>query len=325
MRRLFTFRRTALRLAALSGLALLPFSSPAPAQDNTQLRPLTDRLDRLERDMNLLQRQVYRGSGANGAPSAVSPADSQTALNDQMRMDQLEDELRQLTGRVEEVTYGVDQLKQRLDKLSSDVDLRLTALEHGGTAAPAAPPPPGPPGLGGAPQLHPPGAGANPGEPPSRSGTLGTLSSGDTGTAAPQQTAAAGPGVLPSGTAQEQYNYAFGLLRQAKYPEAEQALRGFVQHFPNDPLSGNAQYWLGETYYVRKDYQNAATAFAQGYEKYPKGAKAADDLLKLGMSLAALGQKDNACRAYARLDKDFPTAPPNLKERSVSEKQRLGC
>ena len=102
-------------------------------------------------------------------------------------------------------------------------------------------------------------------------------------------------------------------------------MRAFVERNPKDPLAGNAQYWLGETYYVRKDYANAASAFAQGYEKYPKSPKAADDLLKLGMSLAALNQKADACKAYGRLQHDFPAAPQGIKERLGSEKQRAGC
>ncbi len=147
---------------------------------------------------------------------------------------------------------------------------------------------------------------------------------GDQAAAAPPARAAAAAAPA-SGTPQEQYNYAFGLLRQANYPAAEQSLRAFVQRYPNDPLAGNAQYWLGETYYVRQDYNNAATVFAEGYQKYPKGGKAADNLLKLGMSLGQLGQKADACRAFARLDRDFPGALSNVKERAADEKKRLAC
>ncbi len=126
-------------------------------------------------------------------------------------------------------------------------------------------------------------------------------------------------------TPQEQYNYAFNLLRQSRYDEAAQALKAFVQRNPKDPLAGNAQYWLGESYYVRKDYTNAAATFAEGYEKYPKNVKAPDNLLKLGMALSNLGQKDNACRAFGRLDRDYPQAPGEIKDRAGAEKKRLGC
>jgi tol-pal system protein YbgF len=146
-------------------------------------------------------------------------------------------------------------------------------------------------------------------------------------TLTPPQTAAmpTGPYELPGNTPDEQYQYAFGLLRQANYPEAERALRTFIERNPTSPLAGNAQYWLGETFYVRGDYKNAAVAFAEGYQKYPDSGKAPDNLLKLGMSLVEIGSKSDACTALGQLDKQFPGAPANIKERAVSERQRLGC
>ncbi len=339
--------RRVILLAALSGIGAAHYPSVAqafsqvaqsqyPGAQDPDMRPLLDRLDRLERDMNMVQRQVYRSAGAGNSPAAGPPPDGQSALATEVRIGQLEDQMRTLTGQIEETNYNLGQIKQRLDKLSGDIDQRLTALEHGGGGGPAAddggsPPPAPPPDAGGAglrPPQRPPGSSANPALPPSRSGILGTIPANPPPVTAPpdQQTAAASAaGTLPNGTAQQQYDYAFGLLRQANYAAAESALRSFVQHYPNDPLSGNAQYWLGETYYVRQDYAAAVKAFAEGYEKYPKSGKAADILLKLGLSFGSLNQKSNACLALARLDRDFPTAPPNIKERATSEKQRLGC
>ncbi len=257
-----------------------------------------------------------------GAQSGASSG--QSALNTEMRVTAIEDQMRDLTGRIEELTNNLHQLKDQLDRLSSDVDLRFSRLQA--PPAPpsgALPPPPSSPA-----QPRPPQGAGDMSQPPSRSGTLGTLGGSAPRAAAPpaaSQQSAAVPANLPEGSAQDQYNYAMGLLTQANYPAAEQAMRAFVQRWPNDPLAGNAQYWLGETFYVRKDYGNAATAFAQGYEKYPKGSKAADDLLKLGMSLANLDQKADACRAYARLQHDFPAPPQAIKDRLASEKQRAGC
>lgn len=254
----------------------------------------------------------------------VTPAGAQSggqsALNTEMRMGELEDRIRELTGRIEELTNNLTQTKQQLDRLSSDVDVRFGQLQSASNPpAPANTPPPPPPAK------PPAGAGADVSQPASRSGSLGTLTSNSPNAPAQQQQTASLEGTLPSGSAQDQYNYAMGLLTQANYPAAEQAMRSFVERNPKDPLAGNAQYWLGETFYVRKDYASAATAFAQGYEKYPKSAKAADDLLKLGMSLANLNQKPDACRAYARLQRDFPTPQQAIKERLASEKQRAGC
>src|SRR5262249_27511907 len=120
--------------------------------------------------------------------------------------------------------------------------------------------------------------------------------------AAPEQEAGGGaPYKLPGATPDEQYQYAFDLLRQTKYDEAEKALHTFVDEYPENPLAGNASYWLGETYFVRQDYNNAALTFAQGFQKYPKSGKAPDTLLKLGISLAALGETADACKALREL------------------------
>ena len=137
--------------------------------------------------------------------------------------------------------------------------------------------------------------------------------------AAPSGAAAAG------GSPAAQYNHAFGLVKQADYGGAEAALREFVEQHPKDAMAGNAQYWLGETFYARGKYIEAASAFAEGYKRYPKNSKAADGLLKLGMSLARANQKQNACVALAQLDQAFPSASATIKTHADAEKKRLGC
>jgi tol-pal system protein YbgF len=133
------------------------------------------------------------------------------------------------------------------------------------------------------------------------------------------------PSILPGGTPFEQYNYALGLLHDGNNDAAEQALRAFIERYPADALSGNAQYRLGEALYARQDYSGAADAFAGGYQKYPSGGKAPDNLLMLGMALSQLGQKADACRAFAKLNRDFPGASSAIKERARDEKKRLRC
>jgi tol-pal system protein YbgF len=256
-------------------------------------------------------------AGAQSSP----PSSGQSPLDTELRFNAIESQMRDLTGRIEELNHQVSDLKAQLDRLSSDVDLRFNQIQHPGSGTAEA---------GGTmpPQPMPPHGAGDMSQAPTKSGNLGTLSApppASAKSAAPQQSASA-PAALPNeGSPQDQYNYAMGLLTQANYPAAEEAMRSFVARWPKDPLAGNAQYWLGETFYVRKDYGNAATAFAQGYEKYPHGAKAPDDLLKLGMSLANLNQKTDACRAYARLRRDFPSAPAALKERLAAETHHAGC
>ena len=98
-----------------------------------------------------------------------------------------------------------------------------------------------------------------------------------------------------------------------------------MQKNPTDVLAGNAQYWLGETYYVRGDYQRAAVAFAEGFQKYPNSGKAADNLLKLGMSLGEMGKKQDACTALSQLVSKYPGAPEDLLVRARREKEHYGC
>jgi tol-pal system protein YbgF len=320
--------------AALVAFAVL--SAPvAHAQDRTT----EDRLDRIERDLNMLQRQVYRGPPTSGAVPSGGPT---TAADVEIRMERLEAQMRDLTGHVEAVANGLEQLKQRVEQINTDLDVRFNEMA-GGTAAgpvpgrpgaagpsPAANPPtklaggPAPPPAGG---LMPPGTVV----PPPASGGLNpifnTLSPPGTAPAsAPPATESAGAdSSLPRGSANEQFNFAFGLVKQADYPGAEAALKAFLDAHPNDSLAGNAQYWLGQTYFARNKFPEAATAFAEGYRRFPKGAKASEDLLYLGMSLGKADQKKNACLALAQLDQAFPNAANAVKERASAEKKRIGC
>ena len=143
---------------------------------------------------------------------------------------------------------------------------------------------------------------------------------------AAQPAAAVAPGAaLPPGSAKDQYEYAYGLLRQRNFPEAEAAFREFVTLHKNDELSGNAYYWLGETHYVRRQFEPAAVAFLEGARSYPKGSKAADNLLKLGMSLAGLNRQKEACTTFAKLGQEFPDAPNNLKAVADNERRKISC
>jgi tol-pal system protein YbgF len=121
------------------------------------------------------------------------------------------------------------------------------------------------------------------------------------------------------------YETGYGLLLAQDYGAAEGAFEEFLQRFPNDPLAGNAQYWLGETFYVRGQFKPAAAAFLKGYQAYGRSSKAPDSLLKLAMSLDRLGQRDAACSSYGELSIKFPNAPGAVKGRADNERRRLGC
>ena len=339
--------RHSLLPSACFGMAL-GVAAALPTQTHGQDRSTYERLDRLERDLNMLQRQVYRG-GPAPMPGGGDPG---VAMNAELRMDRIEQQMRELTGRVEEFTNQVERLRQRVEQGGGDADGRVSQAPPGpggyAAAGPLSPPLrprgstvrdlPEPPGLAGGPlgppdsgeptPLSPPLALAPPRGAPTPSRGTGTLTPPGVPAAGPELAATAAPSTarpLPTGSASEQYNHAFGLLKQADYPAAESALKAFVEQHPNDAMAGNAQYWLGETYYTRGRFAEAASAFAEGYKRYPKSSKAPDELLKLGMALARANQKQNACIALTQLDHDFPAPGAAIKERANVEKKRLGC
>ena len=130
---------------------------------------------------------------------------------------------------------------------------------------------------------------------------------------------------LPDANAQAHYEKGYGALLQRDYAAAEASFRKVVADYPNDPLAGSAQYWVGETQYVRKQYQKAADSFLAGYRKYSSGDKAPDTLLKLGMSLAALGEKDAACSTFKQLKEKYPNASDSLRREAKGAAGKAGC
>jgi tol-pal system protein YbgF len=315
-------------IAVLSAAALTP---GAWAQtDNVQ--ELINRIDRLQRELITLQRAYYQGRPAAPAPAtgdagrppaaAGSGIDSRLAARLEVRLTQLETEIRTLTGIAEEMQHANRQLESRLSKLVTDVDFRLRTLEQGGTAPAIAPDeplsgatPPPPAAAARAARLNP-----APNAPPQ---TLGTIPAGSAATvsapAAPRQQSA-------PRTPKEQYDEATSLLlNDQNFTGAEQALKAFIKGYPEHELTGNAHYWLGETYYVRKDFKQAAFTFADGYQRFPKSNKAPDNLLKLGMALGQLGQTKEACTAFSRLLANFPDVERTLKGRIERQRQRYQC
>ncbi len=121
------------------------------------------------------------------------------------------------------------------------------------------------------------------------------------------------------------YDKGIELVRIGKYSEAQAKFEEFLKLAPKNELAGNAKYWLGETYYARRDYANAAVIFAQGFKDYPQNIKAPDNLLKLGISMQALHKKEEACTAFISVSKEFPSADKTVLEKAEKEIKKLKC
>jgi len=311
IQQIFNFPR-ALWLAPVCFALLLVAPAPAPAQ-NPDLQTQTQRIERLQRDLVELQKDYYRGqkNRAPGAPDkAGAPGNASGGgqlANAEIRMSNLETEMRRLTGQLEEVRHGIQTVLQRLDSLVKDVDFRLTEIERGQASAKTTPAP----------------AATNGAAVPAGEGETGN---GATGGATGQVAAATPPpSVLPKGTPMERYNYAYSLLLKVRLDEAEAAFQEFLEKHGDDKLAGNAQFWLGQTYFTQQRYSDAARTFLTGIDRYPKSNKAPDTWLKLGITLGKLDQKEEACSTFLEMRKLFSNLRAQVEKRLQREVRLAGC
>jgi len=279
-------------LAAVLG-ALLAAAAPGPGASAQGLNDIQNRLDRMEAELQTLQRTAGRGGAA--APPAGSAAASE------VRMAQIEDLIRVLTGRIEETEFGLRQVRDRLDRMSNDLEFRLSQLEQGGAGGGAA--------AASAPGSRPaaPQAAA-PAEPPRQ-----------------QAAAPAGPAPHSPGSVEQAYAAAYRLIEQRRLADAQAAFEAFLQAHGTHRLADNARYWLAETHYARGGFEEAAVAFAEAFQAAPDGEKASDNLLKLGLTFAQLRRRDDACGTFSALLQRFPNLPSNQRQRVQSERARLNC
>lgn len=295
----------------LCGFLGVAFIVPAHAQSND----INNRLKRIENDVETLNRAVYKGE--KPPASAAGPSEAETLM--QNRVNAIEENLRQLTGKIEEANYANDQLKQKVDALEA----RLNAMPPPGATTPPSPTP-----MASDPNAMP--APLNSSDsgviPPTMPDGSPAVIQPDSSAAAPaDQITGNETGTGAANDAAGLYEQGFGQIKAQDYASAEVTFARFMKEYPTHALAPNALYWLGETYYVRKDYDKAARTFAEAYQKYPNGPKGADNLLKLGLSLAAKGEKDNACIALAQLKKEYPKGPEPVLQRGAQEISTLGC
>ena len=304
------FYRWAVLFCFVVSLAFSPVRAQQSVQ-NSQLQGFVNRLERLQRDMLTLQQFVYRGQDrpeiTENQPVVENP---EPAVAVRSRFNQVAEDMRQLNGQVEELGFRLQQLTDGLARLRADMDLRFSqiSVQQGRSVS-----------MEKATPVEKPATAEKQVAPEALSGLSDAESPKlETLTRAQDVT-------LPDGAPEQQYRFAFDLLRQARYVEAESAFRQFIAAHPQNTLSGNAQYWLGETYYVRGDFQQAAVVFAEGFEKWPDNNKAPDNLLKLGLSLSNLGQQTDACGIFSALLERYAQANPIILQRARSQQKTLSC
>lgn len=328
-----------MRRILIPALALLLSLGAGAAHAQYDNRAVYDRIDRLERDLQVMQSQVSRGAGGSTvitspalgggrAPVASDatpmPAGLATRLDE--RVDQLEEMVRHLTGKIEESQFKTAQLAKQLERMQTDIDLRFKDLQAATPQTPAASMPAATGAAAGAAgdklTLTPP-RGADAAGPAPGPQTLGTMPEKDMKKLLqPNQTAAA-----PAKAADPQavYDAAYAAAQSGDYANAERGFQDFLTKNPSHQLAGNAQYWLGDIAYTKKDFGTAAGTFLDAYKKFPKHTKAPDMIYKAGSSFGLLGKKKEACTAFAILFADHPQMPDRVKRAAVAEKQKYDC
>lgn len=250
-------------------------------------------------------------------PPGMSTNDAQL----EVRLSAMEEALKNLRGRLEESEFQSRKNAEALDKLQRDVEFRFNQQNLPPPTVVAGTNPPTPTNTApGAP--HPVATSTDTPAPAQAPDTSGQTTAGDGVLRMPDSTA---PADGNFSTPREHYNYAFRLLNQTQYEAAAAAFTAFTQKYPKDPLVGNAYYWEGETYYIRRDYVKAADNFRQGFEALPEGPKAADNLLKLAMSLDALNRDKEACVVLTQVVTKFKKSSTSVTDKATQEQKRIGC
>ena len=260
------------------------------ADDEDEARSIdipTLTLDDIREDLKILQRRTYNENDDN---SKV-----------EVRIGRLDELVRSTAGRLDELDHKIGRLEEKIDLINRDMDVRMKLLEgkkieSSGAAV-----------VDNSPKFSAPVAKDAP-----TSIVGGAISGGDLQP-------------LKKPTAADIYQQGLQALKDADFDQAEESFNTILSKFPQDKLAGNAQYWLGETYYARKDFERAAVAFGKGYQGYENSPKKADSLLKLGMSMQELGQKENACAAFTGLPEEFPKAEKQLLAKAAERAEQLGC
>ena len=289
-------------------------------------------LEIIQKDLKTLEKAVYSDlSSINSNTTTEFDQNTEDVLTRHLlKLSELENQFNTLTNKFEEVNFKLDKLSNRLSKIQADNQLRFQQLEDGIST-----------GI-----VESKGLVSKPKEVNNKilpgslePQDLGSISYKDTSTEeANQQTQSidvtsavvaeiiqSEEKILPDQTPEKQYEFATSFLKVGDYNTAERAFLEFVKLNPEHNLAGNAQYWYAETFRIRELYTDAAEAYLEGYQKYPKSGKAPINLLKLGVSLVQIGEKDQGCLMISGVKEQYPKANQSVLQKAKYEEKKFGC
>ena len=294
-------------------------------------------LEIIKNDLKTLERAVYSGSieiktSANEQSNIELDSNSEDVLTRHLlKLSEVEDQFRQLTNKFEEINFKLDKLSNRLSKIQADNQIRFQDIESAISSGEITTQLSSKPKTDTKTEILP-GS--------SQPQDLGTISYKDTETSKTSQqiqsvdttatvvteTFQAEEKILPQDLSPEkQYEFATSFLKVGDYSTAERAFREFVLSNSEHELAGSAQYWYAETFRIRQLYTDAASAYLEGYQKYPKGTKAPINLLKLGVSMVQIGEKDQGCKMINGVELQYPKANQSVIQKAKYESKKFEC
>jgi len=282
-------------------------------------------LKQLREDIKTLEKAVYSQDVKTTAASSgdLSVGDSDILTKHLLKLSELEEQFKMLTNNFEEINFKLDKLSSRITKIQTDNQMRFQDIENSTVSTTNKKEKL--PGTGEAQDL---GKtleiGINESQTASAEQMQETQSIESVGTVLTEDAPRAEK-ILPDTTPDEQYKFAVSFIKVGDYETAEFALREFIDNNSKHELAGNAQYWYGETFRVRQLYQDAATAYLDGYQKYPKSGKAPVNLLKLGVMLIQIGEKDQGCSMILGVKDQYPKANQSVIQKAEYEKKKFNC
>ena len=303
--------------------SLFIFTYLSAEEEEIYLKAISDQIQVITKDLKTLEKAVYKKSEINSA-SNINTLKSD-GLNEDiltkhlLKLNDIEDQFRELTNKFEEVNFKLDKLSTRVSKIQSDTQLRFSDLESGsevvkqnkqsvlpGTSKPQ-------------------DFGANPGYQITNLPKEQSINSVESAQTVISEEAEKKDSLLPDKPAKEQYEFAVSFMKIGDYETAEVALKEFIEKNKDHDLAGSAQYWYGETFRIRQLYSDAASAYLDGYQNYPKSKKAPDNLLKLGITMVQLGEKDQGCKMILGLKKEYPKASKSVLQKAQYEQKKFKC
>ena len=292
-------------------------------------------LQLIQKDLRTLERAVYSESFSQSSSSNSnnSVKENEDVLTRHLlKLSEIEKQFQQLTNKYEEINFKIDKLNSRLSKVQADNQLRFQQLEtnknvkvdaNSLTKLPTDTTTDKEKILPGSTQ--PQDLGTVSYKDMTNESESQSIQSIDATKTVVTETFQSEEKILPDGTPENQYEFATSFLKVGDYNMAERAFREFVDTNPEHKLSGNAQYWYAETFRIRQLYTDAASAYLEGYQKYPKSEKAPINLLKLGVSLVQIGEKDQGGLMISGVKKQYPEATQSVLQKAKYEEKKFEC